>query len=200
MLFWFSSWPSQSSIKLLSPTWNSGTVDKMSMMMEARRKRELTITNTLAGAGKPTPSSPTQQEWGFKSSHRWSTIVNQNHRNLDKGGKVCITIDYRYIVVTTDPPPENLFFFICTMLQFLTLAAFEELGSSKSFQMTFLRLAQHIPSNGCGCKGNFLPDNHQFPSDANFFAPKTFITTIFLFREGSFEIRFRFSHSSTQRL
>ena len=110
----------------------------------------------------------------------------------------------RLIIDTSLSPPthhqKTFSFFICTMLQFLTLAAFEELGSSKSFQMTFLRLAQHIPSNGCGCKGNFLPDNHQFPSDANFFAPKTFITTIFLFREGSFEIRFRFSQSSTQRL
>ena len=162
----------------------------MSMMMEARRKRELTITNTLTGEGKPTPSSPTQQEWGFKSSHRWSTIVSQNHRNLDKGEKSASRL---IIDISLSPPTQHqktFSFFICTMLQFLTLAAFEELGSSKSFQMTFLRLAQHIPSNGCGCKGNFLPDNHQFPSDANFFAPKTFITTIFLFREGSFEISF----------
>ena len=42
--------------------------------------------------------------------------------------------------------------FFKSNLQFLTLAALDELGSSKSFQMTFLRLAQHIPSNGCGCK------------------------------------------------
>ena len=33
----------------------------------------------------------------------------------------------------------------------VTLAAFDEFGSSKSFQMTFLRCAQHIPSKGCGC-------------------------------------------------
>ena len=31
-----------------------------------------------------------------------------------------------------------------------TFAAVEEFGSSKSFQMTFRSLAQHIPSNGFG--------------------------------------------------
>ena len=28
-------------------TWNSGTVERMSMMMEVTRKRELTMTSTL---------------------------------------------------------------------------------------------------------------------------------------------------------
>ena len=37
---------------------------------------------------------------------------------------------------------------LCNILE--TFAAVEELGSSKSFQMTFRSLAQHIPSNGLG--------------------------------------------------
>ena len=32
---------------LLRQTWNSGTVERMSMMMEVTRKRELTMTSTL---------------------------------------------------------------------------------------------------------------------------------------------------------
>ena len=35
-----------------------------------------------------------------------------------------------------------------TFPMFITFAAEEEFGSSNSFQMTFLSLAQHIPSKG----------------------------------------------------
>ena len=49
--FWFMFDP-RLWILLCWPTWNSGTVERMSMMMEARRNRELTITNTFRGGVK----------------------------------------------------------------------------------------------------------------------------------------------------
>ena len=139
-----------------APTWNSGTVERMSMMMEASRKRELTITNTF-GVGEAESSI--------------------NHSDQP-----------HYIVVVANEKWFTNFY----PFQFLTLAAFDELGSSKSFQMTFLRFAQHIPSNGCGCNkklfGRRIINSRLVLTFGPAFANKAqiFITTILLFWEGFF--------------
>ena len=58
-------------ILLCWPTWNSGTVERMSMMMEARRNRELTMTNTLRWEVKE--SLPAFHNHNSQSQSRWPT-------------------------------------------------------------------------------------------------------------------------------
>ena len=52
---------------------------------------------------------------------------------------------------------DAIFLESCIIVE--TFAAVEEFGSSKSFQMTFRSLAQHIPSNGFGWGGQIICAN-----------------------------------------
>ena len=92
-------------IWLFWPTWNSGTVERMSMMMEARRNRELTITNTLRGGSRrvqtnicqsQSPQWISQTPWVGGQGESTPSINNHNHQPHNSEGlkKVCTYIHH----------------------------------------------------------------------------------------------------------
>ena len=105
-------------------TWNVGMVERMSMMIEDKRNNELTITNTCKS-----------------KIYQISKSVWIKYHLIMTGLKV---MSLSIVPKQSHTPILHIIF---NLLLIRTLAAEEELGSSKRVQMTLRNRAPHNPSN-----------------------------------------------------